>query len=240
MQGIMQLAYQVRSRTLAQSTSSRTIAVGLNNTAQPATIPHGHREQFLADFSLALINRTGAYHVCRDLLTHLPQFFAAPRYWRMRARLEPTGLLRWTLGKLMLFELRRAAAAPASDTSGAEHTQRTLFMDPLYVLLVGVRRKDVVLCHDIGPITHPAFFDKITTRMYEKAYRLIAEAKPGVVFVSETSRREFCRVFGHEYRFLEAVPLYVRQGVGFGIERPPPDIRMPSFDDWRTRTAEEL
>ena len=37
--------------------------------------------EYVADFSLALINRTGAYYVCRDVVERLSHYFAATRYW---------------------------------------------------------------------------------------------------------------------------------------------------------------
>jgi glycosyltransferase involved in cell wall biosynthesis len=48
-----------------------------------------------------------------------------------------------------------------------------------------------------------------------------------VVFVSETSRREFVSRFGDDYRFLEVIPLYVRPGFGSGTEEMPQGVRKP-------------
>jgi hypothetical protein len=63
------------------------------------------QHRYVADFSLALINRTGAYYICRDVVERLPEFFVATRYWRSFLAQEPTGLIRRLLGQAMLFEL---------------------------------------------------------------------------------------------------------------------------------------
>lgn len=181
---------------------------------------------FLADFSLALINRTGAYHVCRDIVTGLPQHFAAVRYWRLLTRAEPQGLARKLIGRAMLAELRALSGSRAFERSRAGRS-KVLFLDPLYVLRTQLRREDVVLCHDVGPITHLDLFDAATTELYRRAYDEIRKARPGVVFVSEASKAEFVRLYGDDYRFLEVIPLYVRAAVQDADARPPAGLTKP-------------
>lgn len=185
--------------------------------------------QYLADFSLALINRTGAYYVSRDLLRHLPHHFVGTRYWRLLSRREPQGLVRWILGKAMLTELALGFPSSGGGRHGKLAGDRvpTLFLDPLYVLHSDLKRDDIVLCHDIGPVSHPALFDPEAVRDYKKAYDFIVRAKAGIVFVSETSRRTFASFFGTDFRFLAVIPLYVREGIEFGDDAAPPSIRKP-------------
>lgn len=199
--------------------------------AIPATTPAGGRPRYLADFSLALINRTGAYYACRDIVQGLPEFFSATRYWRLRARGaggEPAGLARKLLGRAMLFELTHPGLArllprlPRAPGAGP-----TLFLDPLYVLGGPLGRGDVVLCHDVGPITAPELFDDATAALYRAAYDRVRAAGPGMVFVSEASRDAFVRLFGEAYRFLEVIPLYVRHGSDRGADRAPPGVATP-------------
>jgi glycosyltransferase involved in cell wall biosynthesis len=193
----------------------------------------GHRRkpqrQFLADFSLALINRTGAYHVSRDLLTQLPEFFAATRYWRIILSRQPRGRVRWLLGKLMIWDLVRLSAGQSGfpQRVPAKPVRPTLFLDPLYVLRAGVCSEDIVLCHDLGPLTHHTLYHEATTRMYQKAYGQIAQARPNMVFVSEASRRVFVSRFGNDFPRLTVIPLYVRRGIEDGMATPPPGIRKP-------------
>lgn len=181
--------------------------------------------QYIADFSLALINRTGAYYVCRDVLEHLPEFFVATRYWRFLWAKEPTGLVRRLLGRAMLFELNHLwpngqMFPPRSETA-------TLFLDPLYVLRAGLTEQDIVLCHDVGPVTKSELFDPGTAKLYRAAYRKIQLAKPGMVFVSAASRADFISCFGDKFRFLKVIPLYVRAGADLGDGKAPVEIPGP-------------
>src|ERR1700740_2223086 len=149
--------------------------------------------QYFADFSLALINRTGAYYVCRDIVQRLPQFFRGIRYWRLFFRKEPAPLVRQLLGRAMLLELshlRVTKNIPRSNGAGYRDVP-TLFFDPLYVLRTRLRTNDVVLCHDIGPVSHPKLFAAKTPRLFREAYQRIVAGKPGMVFVSEASRSAF-------------------------------------------------
>ncbi len=185
--------------------------------------------QYSADFSLALINRTGAYYVCRDVVERLNRFFPAVRYWRLFLKREPQGLMRKLLGRAMLYELGQFGGTgllPRPRASRAGDLP-TLFLDPLYVLRTRLEARDIVLCHDVGPLTHPELFDRGTTAMYRQAYDVIRRSKAGMVFVSEASRAEFTSLFGDDFRFLEVIPLYVRGSVAGGEEKAPPGMRKP-------------
>jgi len=188
-------------------------------------MPHG---KFVADFSLALINRTGAYYICRDVIDSLPEYFAVKRYWRLLRQREPQGLIRKLLGRAMLAELAHA------DVAGVLPWPRrpdvpTLFFDPLYVLNAPLEARDIVLCHDVGPVSHPDLFPSKTSELYRRAYQAIRRAKPGVVFVSETSRAAFTERFGTDYRFLRVIPLYVRTPMTSGETRQPGGVELPFF-----------
>src|ERR1700730_18009937 len=185
--------------------------------------------QYFADFSLALINRTGAYYVCRDIVQRLPQFFQGIRYWRLFLRNEPPTLIRKLLGRAMLLELchlRVTESIPRSNGARWRDVP-TLFFDPLYVLRTHLRPNDVVLCHDIGPVSHPELFDTQTTRLYREAYQRIVAGKPGMVFVSEASRSAFVARFGDDFRLLKVIPLYVRSDLAAGEEKEPAGIQQP-------------
>lgn len=184
--------------------------------------------EYIVDFSLSLINKTGAYYVTRDIIRHNPEFFAAQRYWRLRLRSEPRGVTRRLLGSAMLLELAFPLLGRMLHRRGRPAaTERTLFLDPLYVLFSGVAAGDIVLCHDVGPLTLPDAFDRNTAERYREAYRLISAARPGMVFVSEASRLEFVSLFGDDFRFLEVIPLYTRTDSEWGDEVAPRDMKSP-------------
>jgi glycosyltransferase involved in cell wall biosynthesis len=129
----------------------------------------------------------------------------------------------------MLRELARFARAghPPLHSTADDHRASTLYLDPLYVLPGNLRARDIVLCHDIGPISHPHLFDARTTEMYRAAYRTVQGTGPGMVFVSEASRSEFARCFGQSFRFLRVIPLYVRPDLLDGAVTRPVGIEPP-------------
>jgi glycosyltransferase involved in cell wall biosynthesis len=187
------------------------------------------KKAFVADFSLSLINRSGAYYVCRDIIEQLAPFFLAVRYWRLFLGQEPSGFKRKLLGRAMLFELNHLRFAEAFPRSRApeKSATMTLFFDPLYVLRTSLKREDIVLCHDVGPLTHPELFDAGTTELYRGAYARIAAIGPGMVFVSEASKSAFQRLFAENFRFQHVIRLYVRKPLATGEVEAPAGIRVP-------------
>lgn len=183
---------------------------------------------YLADCSLSLINQTGAHFVAREILDGLPHHFSAIRYWRFLRKEPPRGLMAKILGRLMLLELAGLNGSAQFRWPDSEpRPGARLFLDPLYVLRSGLDRSDIVLCHDIGPVSHPALFDASTTALYERAYDRIRKTGPGMVFVSEASKEAFAARYGREFRFLTAIPLFVR-ALGAGVpERPVKGLEPP-------------
>lgn len=187
------------------------------------------QNRYVADFSLALINRTGAYYVCRDVVERLHHFFPAIRYWRLCLKREPQGLVRKLLGRAMLYEflLFKTMRFFGRQRHSGDSADPTLYFDPLYVLRTRLARKDIVLCHDVGPITHTELFDTATSDLYRRAYEMIRAAKPGVVFVSEASRDAFISLYGNDFRFLKVIPLYVRAAMNNGEMKAPLGVKTP-------------
>ena len=180
--------------------------------------------QYTADFSLALINRTGAYHICIDLLRELPHYFPRVRYWRLPFQPQPT-LLRKIAGRAMLLEL--AAMGDSNFLARSHPDMPVLFMDPLYVLRTELRPNDIVICHDVGPITHPELFDPTGVRLYHKAYDKIAAINPGIVTVSDFSLNEYQKLYGKKSRFIVVVRQYVREGIAKDTTAPVEGVKPP-------------
>jgi glycosyltransferase involved in cell wall biosynthesis len=106
---------------------------------------------------------------------------------------------------------------------------KRLFLDPLYVSRSRLESSDIVLCHDIGPVTHSHLYDSGTVAVYENAYAKIAAVRPGIVFVSDASRLAFEARFGTDFRFLKTISLYVRTGSLTGPSEPISGIPRPFF-----------
>jgi glycosyltransferase involved in cell wall biosynthesis len=182
----------------------------------------------LIDASLSLINRTGAHYIALDLCESFGGL-GTVRRWRLSGRSLPPQLLRKIFGRAMLKELVHLRGRDVllwPDFSGGKRVKR-LFLDPLYVLRSRLDRDDIVLCHDIGPVTHRHLYDKTTVALYVDAYDRIAAKRPGIVFVSNASRDSFCALFGENFRFLEVIPLYVRTNAATGGVEPPSGVDTP-------------
>ena len=185
--------------------------------------------RLLLDCSLSLINRTGAHYIAEDLVSAFGSK-GTVRRWRLLRRELPTGIARKICGRLMLQEITRLGTSdrflwPEPKTKKL----RRLFLDPLYVTRSRLESSDVVLCHDVGPLTHPELYDNGSVAAYQKAYTKVAKVRPGVVFVSNTSRLAFENRLGTEFRFLQAIPLYIRNGSVTGPTEPIPGIQQPFF-----------
>ena len=164
----------------------------------------------LLDSSLSILNRTGAYHIAKDLIREFVPGQAGVRYWRLGS-FAPEGLARKIVARLMMLEinwLRASEFLLIRDVVQGRGFR--LFLDPLYVLRSRLAKNDIVLCHDVGPLTHGELYDERTSANYEAAYEKIRRIKPGVVFVSDFSSRQFKSLFGSDFRLLKTIPLYLR------------------------------
>jgi glycosyltransferase involved in cell wall biosynthesis len=187
------------------------------------------RMQLLIDCSLSLINRTGAHYIAEDLASA----FAGKgtvRRWRLLGQPLPTGIAKRVFARLMLREIALLGTSgrfvwPEPETKKLKR----LFLDPLYVSRSRLEPSDIVLCHDIGPVSHCRLYDSGTVAAYEKAYTKIAAVRPGIVFVSNASRLAFAARFGTDFRFLKTISLYVRMGSLIGPYEAIPEIRRPFF-----------
>src|ERR1700751_3837506 len=143
--------------------------------------------RLLLDCSLSLINRTGAHYICEDLAAAFGDK-GILRRWRLLRQPLPTGITRKIFGRLMLRGI--AGLGTSSRFLWPEPKAvklKRLFLDPLYVSRSRLESSDIVLCHDIGPVTHPELYDRGTVDAYQGAYAKIAKVRPGIVFVSNAS-----------------------------------------------------
>jgi glycosyltransferase involved in cell wall biosynthesis len=185
--------------------------------------------RLLLDCSLSLINRTGAHYIAEDLVSAFGRK-GIVRRWRLLGSRLPTGVARKIFGRLMLLEIARLGTSSRLLWPEPRKLKlKRLFLDPLYVGRSRLESSDIVLCHDIGPVTHPELYDSGTVDVYAKAYAKMAKVRPGMVFVSNASRLAFERCFGTGFRFFRTIPLYVRSGSLTGRTESIPGIRRPFF-----------
>lgn len=183
----------------------------------------------LFDNSLSILNRTGAWHIAKDLCQEFVPEYARVRYWRLGSR-APEGLARKFVARLMMLEISWFKGSTRCLIGGkAGDGGVRVFLDPLFVLRSDLVGKDIVLCHDVGPLTHSFLYDPATVENYRVAYEKIRRQKPGVVFVSDWSRTNFSSIYGSDFRFLTTIPLYVRTGLFDGPLDALPALDGPFF-----------
>jgi glycosyltransferase involved in cell wall biosynthesis len=180
----------------------------------------------LLDSSVSLINRTGAHYIAQDLAAAFGNQ-AILRRWRLLREQLPDGIARKLIGRLMLREITLLGTSNWFLWPEPKAIKKRLFLDPLYVTRSKLESSDIVLCHDIGPVSHSELYDSATVRAYKRAYAKIAAARPGMVFVSNASRLAFAAIFGTGFRFLKAITLYVRTDSIAGDCEPIPGVQPP-------------
>ncbi|QQF01530.1 glycosyltransferase (plasmid) [Sinorhizobium meliloti] len=183
----------------------------------------------LIDNSLAILNRTGAYHIAKDICAEFTPEHGRVRYWRLGSTM-PDGLIRKIAARLMMLEISWLQDRGICLIDGRKSDRGIrVFLDPLYVLRSVLTGDDIVLCHDVGPLTHSILYDRRTAENYRRAYEKIRRQKPGIVFVSEWSKRNFTSLCGSDFRFLKTIPLYVRTELFDGPSEAVPAANGPFF-----------
>lgn len=180
------------------------------------------------DFSLALNDRTGKLFLGRDIIAALGERVSSVRYGRF-ACVPSIDLLRRIAGRLTHNETkgRVANSSLVAMLPLIREANPTLHLDPLSVVRHKLLPSDAVLCHDVGPITHPQYFGPLIEAFYVSAYGKIRDAKPHMVFVSGTSQREFHRLFGDDYASSTVIYIPTRLGVRVGEETRPEGVERP-------------
>ena len=179
------------------------------------------------DMTMSLVNRTAVHHVSQEIY-EIAKGQCKLRYWRLFLP-KPIDFTTYSaisnagkfLGRLAFHDLD-SALTPAWPRS---RTRSMLFLEPLFAKKTEIRRDDIVLCHDIAPITHPEFYSPLAGPSYTKAYRRIQRAAPLMVFVSEFTKTQFLERFPADYRRCLVIPLYLklslsRQGSDTPRSRP--------------------
>lgn len=172
------------------------------------------------DFSLALNDRTGKLFLGKDIISTLGNRVANVRYGRF-VEFPSSDLMRRVAGRLTRNETEARVFRPrlASLFPVIRSPRPTLHLDPLSVVRHRLEARDIVLCHDVGPITHPQYFAPGVGELYIRAYDQIRQVKPHMVFVSHTSRHEFHKLYGEDFASSTVIYIPTRAGVKEGEGR---------------------
>jgi glycosyltransferase involved in cell wall biosynthesis len=148
------------------------------------------------DFSLAIHNRTGKYFIGKELLAMSDLPVGDVYYWRFARAEPPQGVIGKIVGRLQHLQIvGRTTGGPLGLLPRRRSRRPILHLDPFTVPSTELRRKDAVLIHDLGPISHPELFTPAISKAYQRIYEEIAAIGPHLVFVSAASETEFNRLF---------------------------------------------
>jgi len=168
------------------------------------------------DSTMTLANRTAVHDLGKEIFDIISHQAGAcdVRYWRFFLK-RPLNFTRTALlsdiGKAfarLVFRDISVENAPLWPRGGSEFM---IFLEPLFSLRTSLSRKDIVICHDIAPITHPELYSVLTYASYDRVYKRVAQCAPAIVFVSEFTKREYLKRYPADYRLTEVIPLYFRE-----------------------------
>lgn len=181
------------------------------------------------DFSLAIHNRTGKYFIGRDLLDTDDLPIGDVYYWMVRSTEPISGLFSRIIGRLQLYHIKgHALGGPMRLLPRRTGPRPLLHLDPFTVPSTVLRREDAVVCHDLGPLTHPDLFDRSVCEIYRPIYDEIGRVGPHLIFVSESSRRQFRAAYPQSNPLSERC-IYppIRAEVSRSAVQPVPGISQP-------------
>jgi glycosyltransferase involved in cell wall biosynthesis len=183
------------------------------------------------EFSLALNNRTGKYFFCRDMLEASSDLIGSVHYWRLPFRRIPSRTLSRVLGRLARIEVDFRVKHPDSYRylPPIVRQRPTLFTDPRECVLYRLKANDLVLCHDLGPITHPELYAPGVHQIYAAAFDRIKQTRPLLLFVSEATKTDFIRLYGSDYPLLRVVHPPLRSGLDEIEEQSMPGLSSKYF-----------
>ncbi|MEM9964101.1 MAG: glycosyltransferase family 1 protein [Asticcacaulis sp.] len=150
------------------------------------------------EFSLAIYNRTGKYFIGKDIIDSCGDLIGDIWYGASKGKVPPPGIVGKVVGRLQHIQvLQNALGGPLSWLPRRTPPRPLLHIDPFSVLSTRLRPEDLVICHDVGPVTDPELFDPKNSPVYDAIYRHIAEIGPHIVFVSEATKVAFNRLYPH-------------------------------------------
>jgi glycosyltransferase involved in cell wall biosynthesis len=162
---------------------------------------------FDCEFTLALNNRTGKYFFCKEMIQSSEDLIATCLYWRVPLKQLPSRTFSRILGRIARWEVdfRSGTGLINRLLLPSPHHRPLIFTDPREVLLYRLKPCDIVVCHDMGPITHPSLYHPGVSRIYRQAFERIRDARPFLIFVSAASRQEFVARYGDDYPTMRVV-----------------------------------
>ncbi len=190
---------------------------------------NGHDRCVDIEFTLALNNRTGRYCVGRSFIDSSPDLIHSVLYWRIPLAKTPKSLIARILGRIARDEIQFWRAIPLFHRliPLINRPRPVVFMDPREVIMHRLKASDWVLCHDVGPISHPELYHPKVKPIYDMAFAKIVAAQPGMVFVTHSAMRAFMDLYGANFRSMTVIAPALRGGLTEGALEPVPTVAAP-------------
>jgi glycosyltransferase involved in cell wall biosynthesis len=194
------------------------------------------KPQIVLDLSMSILNRTAVYSIGEELAKVLVDYDTFFRYWFLFTR-KPisfrNGRLSSISGKLFWRIMQKSL--DKDEFSSRLWPRRNnlnreiiIFLDPLFAKHTEISNRDIVLIHDIGPISHADYYDEKSSLSYDRSYRRIAKAGSNLVFVSEWTKNQFLSHYPGEYRTTSVIPNFFFSELSGVAPKPIPGIS-PKF-----------
>jgi glycosyltransferase involved in cell wall biosynthesis len=174
--------------------------------------------QLTLDLSPILVNRTAVYDICLGvdkIVSARSSVRVNYQFVGRRIPAIPTAEERRELRDLFFRKLdgpeQVAINRPKPITGEDRNTERgrIFYLDPLYTLFGALSHDDVVMCHDLSPITHPHWHSPKVSRLYDSAFRKVARSNCTIIADSDNTADTFRTNYGSRSDAIRTVPLYL-------------------------------
>ena len=159
-----------------------------------------------------LVNRTAVFHIGRAVVAALALDAPTLQYFGERMVSPPSA----EASERLKSKLAAAIADPTGfekawlgQAASRSSTSRRVFLDPLYVLFSNLCEEDMVLMHDLSPLTTPAWHEPPVAQLYQHAFNKITRISPRLLSVSNHTAQTYYANFGYTRRPIEVVHLFV-------------------------------
>ncbi|OYW83055.1 MAG: hypothetical protein B7Z26_01630 [Asticcacaulis sp. 32-58-5] len=184
---------------------------------------------FDVEFSLSIYNRTGKYFIGKDIIDACGDLLGEAHYGYYHSKSPPQRLFGKVLGRIQHLQVTgKALGGPFGLLPPHRPARPLLHMDPFSIPSTRLLPTDAVICHDVGPITHPELFDPNTRPIYDHIYKQIAAVGPHVIFVSQATQKAFADCYpGAKLASERVIYPAIRQDVSGGATEPVEGVKGP-------------
>ena len=155
-----------------------------------------HAKRYNIDFSSAIRNRTGKFTIGSFLIEDQKSHIDRVYYWRLSLKGLPNHFVSRILDTLTKVELKLKIGSNGSFPPPHSFPGPAIHLDPYTTIYSSLTPQDIVIVHDVGPVTNPDLFSDDVSSLYHNAFSLMVKADVRIVFVSQSSMLAFRNLYG--------------------------------------------